>query len=168
MSVIMMSTCLRRWCAPASVPVMDRPETFEACGRAPLLAVSATKSAAQVKVMIKQIHKTSPSIAAVFLLSFAAVGQPAGSQAPARAQAPAPPPQVKTVLLDVPSIAERVNEVVVNVRSLSESGENLGSGFIIDQRGFIATNFHLISNAEPRRGSGQRGPEPKGPPKLVN
>jgi serine protease Do len=71
------------------------------------------------------------------------------------------------VLLDVPSIAERVNEVVVNVRSTSEGGENLGSGFIIDQRGFIATNFHLISNAEPRRGSGQRGPEPKGPPKLA-
>lgn len=75
--------------------------------------------------------------------------------------------QGKTVLLDVPSIAERVDEVVVNVRSTSENGENLGSGFIIDQRGFIATNFHLISNAEPRRGSGQRGPEQKAQPKLV-
>ena len=64
------------------------------------------------------------------------------------------PSQGKTVLLDVPSIAERVNEVVVNVRALSEAGENLGSGFIIDKRGLIATNFHLISNAEPHRGSG--------------
>src|SRR6185295_2464749 len=60
--------------------------------------------------------------------------------------------QGKTVLLDVPEIAERVNQVVVNVRSLSEAGENLGSGFIVDQRGLIATNFHLISNSEPRRG----------------
>ena len=83
-----------------------------------------------------------------------------------RAQTPAV--QGKTVLLDVPAIAERVNEVVVNVRSISESGENLGSGFIIDQRGFIATNFHLISNTEARRGSSQRGPEPKSAPKLVN
>jgi S1-C subfamily serine protease len=80
----------------------------------------------------------------------------------------APPVQGKMIMLDVPAIAERVNEVVVNVRSSSEGGENLGSGFIIDQRGFIATNFHLISNAEPRRGTGQRGPETKGPPKLVN
>jgi serine protease Do len=76
--------------------------------------------------------------------------------------------QSKTVVPDVPAIAERVNEVVVNVRSTSEGGENLGSGFIIDQRGLIATNFHLISNAEPRRGSGQRGPEQKVAPKLVN
>ena len=76
--------------------------------------------------------------------------------------------QSKTVVLDVPAIAERVNEVVVNVRSSAEGGENLGSGFIIDQRGLIATNFHLISNAEPRRGSGQRGPEQKTAPKLVN
>src|SRR6185503_10988334 len=76
--------------------------------------------------------------------------------------------QGKTLVLDVPTIAERVNEVVVNVRSSSEGGENLGSGFIIDQRGLIATNFHLISNTEPRRGSGQRGPEPKTAPKLVS
>lgn len=75
--------------------------------------------------------------------------------------------QGKTVLLDVPAIAERVNEVVVNVRALSESGENLGSGFIIDKRGLIATNFHLISNAEPHRGTGQRGPEGKTPAKLA-
>jgi serine protease Do len=76
--------------------------------------------------------------------------------------------QGKTVVLDVPAIAERVDDVVVNVRSSSENGENLGSGFIIDQRGLIATNFHLISNAEPRRGSSQRGSEIKGAPKLVN
>src|SRR5262249_3270811 len=79
-----------------------------------------------------------------------------------------PPVQTKTVVLDVPAVAERVNEVVVNVRSSSEGGENLGSGFIIDQRGLIATNFHLISNAEPRRDSGQRGPEQKSATKLVN
>ena len=77
------------------------------------------------------------------------------------------PSQGKTVLLDVPSIAERVNEVVVNVRALSEAGENLGSGFIIDKRGLIATNFHLISNAEPHRGSSQRGPEAKTGVKLA-
>ena len=79
-----------------------------------------------------------------------------------------PAVQSKTIVPDVPAIAERVNEVVVNVRSTAEGGENLGSGFIIDQRGLIATNFHLISNAEPRRGSGQRGPEQKSAPKLVN
>jgi len=75
-------------------------------------------------------------------------------------------PQGKTVLLDVPSIAERVDEVVVNVRAVSENGENLGSGFIIDQKGFIATNFHLISNSEQRRAVGPHAAEQK-TPKLV-
>jgi serine protease Do len=72
------------------------------------------------------------------------------------------------VLLDVPAIAERVNEVVVNIRSLSENGESVGSGFIIDQKGLIATNFHLVSSSEPRRSIFQRGPEPSAQTKLVN
>lgn len=63
----------------------------------------------------------------------------------------APRQRPQTVLLDVPGIVERVNPVVVNIRSTAETGENLGSGFIIDQRGLIITNLHLISNSEPRR-----------------
>jgi serine protease Do len=73
---------------------------------------------------------------------------------------------VKTVALDVPNIAERVNQVVVNVRSLSEAGENLGSGFVIDKRGLIATNFHLISAGERRMPGGPPEPETK-TPRLV-
>jgi hypothetical protein len=34
--------------------------------------------------------------------------------------------QTKTVLLDIPEIAERVNKVVVNIRSLSDSGRISG------------------------------------------
>jgi serine protease Do len=59
--------------------------------------------------------------------------------------------QGKMLVLDVTGIAERVNDVVVNVRSLAEGGENIGSGFIIDPKGLIATNFHLINAAEGRR-----------------
>ncbi len=64
--------------------------------------------------------------------------------------------QGKYVLLDITEIAERVNQVVVNVRSTSDEGESLGSGFIIDKAGLIITNFHLISITPSRRGLLQR------------
>jgi serine protease Do len=142
------------------------------CGHGRRRPTTATKNLAQVKAMIN--HLKAASLACVLAVTASGSSLPSRVQsdlnerlAGGRGQSLAPASQGKTVVLDVPSIAERVNEVVVNVRSTSESGENLGSGFIIDQRGYIATNFHLISNAEPRRGSGQRGPEQKGPPKLV-
>jgi S1-C subfamily serine protease len=173
----MMSICLQRWCAPDTGRDTDLPETFEVLVRARPPQMRAIKKPAQAKVMTKRLNTIL-----LILLTVVAAGTGSvrahsdRSQAPRAADrppgaagpTPAAPTQGKTIMLDVPSIAERVNEVVVNVRSSSEGGENLGSGFIIDQRGLIATNFHLISNAEPRRGSGQRGPETKGPPKLVN
>ena len=151
---------------------MDPPETFAACVRARRL-INATKRLAQVKVMIKRLKITSLALLSVLAAGSslsarahceAAVVPRVEDHAPGQATAN----QGKTVVLDVTTIAEQVNEVVVKVRSSSEGGENLGSGFIIDRRGLIATNFHLISNTEPRRGSGQRGPEPKAAPKLVN
>ena len=107
------------------------------------------------------------SLAAAFALVLASITSARALEVREGSHGQNPAPQAKTVLLDVPSIAERVNEVVVNIRSTSEAGESLGSGFIIDQRGFIATNFHLISSAEARRGAGQRGSEAKEPAKLV-
>lgn len=88
-------------------------------------------------------------------------------QSPANPQPALSTPQGKMLLLDIPEIAERVNDVVVNVRSNSEGGENLGSGFIIDQQGLIVTNFHLISNSEPRRGMAQRDSGSGQPAKLA-
>jgi S1-C subfamily serine protease len=167
-----MSISSRRWCGLVNGRAMDLPGMFAACVRARPLLMNATSQLAQVKEMI---NKKS-----ILLLFLALI--PLCLSLPTRAYADlsrlrrgldalpgsSAPVQNKTVVLDVPAIAERVNEVVVNVRSTSEGGENLGSGFIIDQRGLIATNFHLISNVEPRRGSGQRGPEQKSAPKLVN
>jgi serine protease Do len=151
---------------------MDLPETFAARNRVRPRPINTTKLLAQVKVMIKQL-KATPLALLVLMAAGSSLQAAAHSDAGygTRISNRGPgqtPPQGKTLVLDVPTIAERVNEVVVNVRSNAEGGENLGSGFIIDQRGLIATNFHLISNAEPRRGFGQRGPEPKGAPKLVS
>ena len=74
-------------------------------------------------------------------------------------------PQGKMSLPDVPEIAERVNDVVVNVRSVSVMGESLGSGFIIDPKGLIVTNFHLISAGERARGAAQKATDAQ--PKLA-
>ncbi|MEW6126016.1 MAG: trypsin-like peptidase domain-containing protein [Acidobacteriota bacterium] len=63
--------------------------------------------------------------------------------------------KTKPAFPDVPEIVERLNDVVVNVRSTSALGENLGSGFIIDNKGLIVTNFHLISAGESSRRASQ-------------
>ncbi len=92
------------------------------------------------------IKKLCP-LSLLLLLSLAAAGRAETS----RKASPGEFPQGKMMVLDITEIAERINDVVVNVRSSSQLGENLGSGFIIDQKGIIVTNFHLISNSE-RRG----------------
>jgi len=158
----MMRTCWPKWYAPGSVPVSDPRAIFEAYVRTRRLMMGIErKGLAQDKPMNKL------SLAAAFASVLALITSARALEVREGSQGQNPAPQAKTVLLDVPSIAERVNEVVVNIRSTSEAGESLGSGFIIDQRGFIATNFHLISSAEVRRGAGQRGSETKEPAKLV-
>ncbi len=89
--------------------------------------------------------------------------QSARDQAPPVTQAR---PPVKSSFPDVPEIAERVNDVVVNVRSVSALGESLGSGFIIDAKGLIVTNFHLIAGGERGRGAAQKTAEAQ--PKLAD
>ena len=170
-SATMTSTCSLRWSARASDRDMDLREMYAESDRARPLPRNRTKP--QVKVMIKQLKATSLVLMVITSVGSSLSARTRSDRGPAwgasdRLLSPQQPPQGKTVVLDVPTIAERVNEVVVNVRSSSEGGENLGSGFIIDQRGLIATNFHLISNAEPRRGSGQRRLEQRVTPKLVN
>ena len=96
----------------------------------------------------------------VKLLSLAALMAVTVVCAPVRAQ-------VKAGLPDVPEIAERINDVVVNVKSYSPLGENLGSGFIIDAKGLIITNFHLISASEPQRGRSARQQPAGAQPKLA-
>ncbi|HEY7545470.1 MAG TPA: trypsin-like peptidase domain-containing protein [Blastocatellia bacterium] len=93
--------------------------------------------------MTRKTFSIQLALVVIFLLSDRALASQQPEQKP------------KTVLLDITEIAERVNDVVVNVRSNSEGGESLGSGFIIDKRGLIVTNFHLISNTPPRRPSAQ-------------
>jgi serine protease Do len=75
-------------------------------------------------------------------------------------------PKTRSSLPDVPEIVDRLNDVVVNVRSTSALGENLGSGFIIDTKGLIVTNFHLISLGEATKRASQAADNQ--PPKLAD
>jgi serine protease Do len=138
------------------------------------------KERTQVTAMIKKLFSASLTfslfslaIAAPSLAAVAKSSPPrgAGLQNGPIAQTPRPAAaaqQGPVILLDVPAIAERVNDVVVNIRSVSENGESVGSGFIVDQKGLIATNFHLVSSSEPRRSIFQRGAESSAQTKLVN
>jgi serine protease Do len=153
-------TCSLKWCVRGNALAADPHATSGGSVLRRQGLRMATKRLAQVKPMNKLLHG-----ALAFLLFAVASVRASDTGEPADRQNSA---QGKTVVLDVPSIAERVNEVVVNIRSTSAAGENLGSGFIIDRRGFIATNFHLISiSAEARRGTGQRSPETNEQPKLA-
>jgi S1-C subfamily serine protease len=42
---------------------------------------------------------------------------------------------------------EEINPGVVTIRILSEEGNGLGSGFVIDEDGHIITNYHVVQNA---------------------
>lgn len=161
---------------------MGRRETSVACARALPRPIFMMEKHTQVTAMIKRLFSISialfllsPAIAVSSSLAVAKTSARADAGATRQnspvAQSPRPAASAQqgpVVLLDVPTIAERVNDVVVNIRSLSENGESVGSGFIVDQKGLIATNFHLVSSSEPRRSILQRGPEPSTQTKLVN
>lgn len=81
----------------------------------------------------------------------------------------APSQKGKMVLLDIPDIADRINDIVVNIRGTYEGGgDNLGSGFIIDKKGLIVTNFHLISNTGQQRSPLLRADDANQKTKLVD
>jgi serine protease Do len=124
------------------------PKLFVRCALIPLFlaaALAVTASARESRVLVAPVGPRDGGTLSIG----GGASQTEVTQQPGTAKT--------TVVLDVPDIADRVNPVVVNIRStLSESGESLGSGFIIDPKGLIVTNFHLISNAEPHRGAGSQ------------
>jgi S1-C subfamily serine protease len=46
------------------------------------------------------------------------------------------------------ALYQRANPGVVAIRVLSETGDGLGSGFVIDDQGHIVTNYHVVLGAE--------------------
>ncbi len=109
-------------------------------------------------------------VAASFAFGFSASSTASATLQTAKDQTPGVKqtsrPKTKSTLPDVPEVVDRLNDVVVNVRSTSALGENLGSGFIIDAKGLIVTNFHLISLGEATKRASQAGSNQ--PPKLAD
>ena len=175
---------LRRWCAQAIARITGLLEMSEACARArPRLGFKMNKpiqnNLIQVTAMIKKLCSI-PIALALLILPVAGYSLPTTGQDKTSANRQSEPALStqrpvtasaqpgKMIVLDVTDIAERVNDWVVNIRSVSESGENLGSGFIIDPKGLIATNFHLINASEQRRSTILKEPESNSRTKLVN
>src|SRR5438128_8211768 len=94
------STCLRRWFAPGSVPEPFRQETVATFARRHPSLIAKTQRRGQDKGMTRTSYTVM--LLTIVLTTFS------------HARAATSHGQGKTVLLDVPSIAERVNEVVVN------------------------------------------------------
>jgi len=49
---------------------------------------------------------------------------------------------------ELPVLYEQVNPGVVSIRTLTEEGEGLGTGFVWDTEGHVVTNFHVVRSAE--------------------
>ncbi|MCH8045275.1 MAG: trypsin-like peptidase domain-containing protein [Planctomycetes bacterium] len=65
---------------------------------------------------------------------------------PATAENPAKKPEQKKPLT-LPDLIEKVEPSVVLIRVTGAEGRSLGSGFVVDKRGYIATNYHVIDGA---------------------
>ncbi len=50
-------------------------------------------------------------------------------------------------VLTIPEIAEAIKPSVVGVKVMTQSGAGIGTGFVIREDGYIATNQHVIENA---------------------
>src|SRR5579884_1112977 len=46
------------------------------------------------------------------------------------------------------AVVEKVRAVVVQINIVTSSGEGLGSGVILDSRGYIVTNNHVVTGAQ--------------------
>lgn len=57
---------------------------------------------------------------------------------------------INTVVLeegDLPALYREINPGVVAIRSLSQEGGGLGTGFVWDEEGHIVTNYHVVESA---------------------
>src|SRR5258708_25892742 len=53
-----------------------------------------------------------------------------------------------TDVLDVASVAEKLEPAVVNIKAFGSGGSSSRSGFVMGSKGLVFTNFHVISRPE--------------------
>jgi putative serine protease PepD len=101
--------------------------------------------AAIVGALAVAIPFSGLALAGVFDAQDDAPSAPAVSADPAPSAAPVASARAAT---DVSALYARVSPGVVSVETLSGSGGGSGSGFVLDDEGYILTNEHVVEGAE--------------------
>lgn len=105
-------------------------------------------SSVQIAPVSKRMRAGTLIILLVLLLSLFSTGVFAGWQLASGANSTTPAAVANSMEAARTAVIAKVRPAVVQIEVLTKNGDALGSGVIIDARGYIVTNNHVIAGAQ--------------------